>query len=259
MDVIVCTVNSLIRVGIRTIIDELPDISVIADTDSYSEALGLVSRDGADVIVLDDAFARQPDKLEALAKADVSRDGALVALVSDFELAYLRNLLSRGVRAIIRSDESPQHLADGLRAAASGGIYISPSLADSLTHMLLAARPHDPAFHLRIAERLTPRETEVLAHVTRGRPNQEIANTLNVTEKTIKFHVSSILTKLAVRSRAELIALVANIADRPDLTSASPSADRSLTGLSGFGKTTERASLGRSQPSASRLLVEGTW
>jgi DNA-binding NarL/FixJ family response regulator len=75
---------------------------------------------------------------------------------------------------------------------------------------MLSATRFDGSVRKGIAERLTPRETEVLDHVARGRPNLEIATELNVTEKTIKFHVSSILAKLAVRSRAELIALVAN-------------------------------------------------
>jgi DNA-binding NarL/FixJ family response regulator len=215
MDVVVCSANSFVRAGVRTIIDDLPGITVLADTDSYTEALGLASQQGADVIVLDDAFVREPGQLEALAGADANRDGALVALVGEVELACLSDLLRQGVRAVICSDEPPQTLADGLRAAAAGGIYLSPSLARSLTDMLSTTRWHDPGFQLRLAERLTPRETEVLTHVARGRPNQEIATSLNVTEKTIKFHVSSIFTKLAVRSRAELIALVANVSDRP--------------------------------------------
>ncbi len=215
MDVIIYTANSFIRAGVRAIIDELPDINVLAHTDNHDEALSLASQYGADVILLDEAIACQPDKLGALAGIDASRDGALVALVGELEHASLRHMLSHGVRAIVCSDEPPACLAAGLRAAAAGGIYISPNLAGSLIDMLSALRPDNPGFRLRIAGQLTPRETEVLTHVVRGRPNQEIATRLSVTEKTIKFHVSSILTKLAVRSRAELIALVANITDGP--------------------------------------------
>jgi DNA-binding NarL/FixJ family response regulator len=215
LDVIIYTANSFIRAGVRAIIDELPDISVLADADSHDEALSLASQYGADVILLDEAIACQPDKLGALSGIDSGRDRALVALVGELDHGGLQHMLRHGVRAIVCSDEPPQHLAAGLRAAAAGGIYISPNLTGSLIDMLSATRPDDPRLRLRIAGRLTPRETEVLTHVVRGRPNQEIATRLSVTEKTIKFHVSSILTKLAVRSRAELIALVANITDRP--------------------------------------------
>jgi two-component system, NarL family, response regulator LiaR len=187
---------------------------ILADARSYPEAIDLASLHEAEVIVLDDAFVCQPGRLEEVADADATPERALLALVADIDQLRLRDLFSQGVRAIVSSDEPPEHLADGLRAAAAGAIYISPNLARSITDMLSTIRLHGPGFQL-LAKRLTPREIEVLNLVTQGRPNLEIAARLNVTEKTIKFHVSSILTKLAVRSRAELIALVANITDRP--------------------------------------------
>lgn len=214
MNVIVCTANLFVRAGIRAIIDEIPDMHILADTSSYREAIDLASELGAKVIVLDDAFVRQSDRPEEVAAADATPERALLALVADIEQIRLRDLFSRGVSAIVSSDEPPEHLADGLRAAAAGGIYVSPNLARSMTDILSTVRLRDPGFQL-LAKRLTPREIEVLNLVTQGRPNQEIAARLNVTERTIKFHVSSILAKLAVRSRAELIALVANIADLP--------------------------------------------
>lgn len=214
LNVIVCTANSFVRAGLRAIINEIPDMHILADTSSYPEAIDLASQLGAKVIVLDDAFVYQPGRPEEVAAADATPERALLALVADVEQIRLRDLFSQGVRAIVSSDEPPEHLADGLRAAAAGGIYISPNLARSMTDMLSTVRLRDPGFQL-LAKRLTPREIEVLNLVAQGRPNQEIAARLNVTEKTIKFHVSSILSKLAVRSRAELIVLVANIPDRP--------------------------------------------
>lgn len=215
MNVIVCTANSFVRAGLRAIIDKMPDMHILAETSSYPEAIDLASQHEAEVIVLDDAFVCQPGRLAEVADADATSERALLALVADIEQLRLRDLFSHGVRAIVCSDEPPEHLADGLRAAAAGGIYISPNLARSMTDMLSTVRLHNPDFQLLLTKRLTPREIEVFNLVAQGRPNQEIAVKLNVTEKTIKFHVSSILTKLAVRSRAELIALVANIVDRP--------------------------------------------
>jgi DNA-binding NarL/FixJ family response regulator len=162
-------------------------------------------------------MARQPDTRTALTESAAGRGVHAVALVSGVKPTRLRELLMQGISAIVCSYGSSEHLADALRIAATGGIYISPGLAGSLTNMISNVSLGDPSARLRIMKQLTPREAEVLDHVVRGQANQEIASKLNVSEKTVKFHVSSILAKVAVRSRAQLIARVANIAEGPAL------------------------------------------
>lgn len=213
MNVIVCAASAFVRAGVRTIVDELSDMKVIDDTDNYGEALNLAWKHSANVtIILDDATVRQPDTLKALIDSDVSHDVRVIALVGSIKATRIRDLLMQGMSAIIYSDDPSEYLAEALRAAATGGIYISPGLVGSLTNMISKIRLDDAGSRLRILKQLTRREAEVLDHVIRGQPNQEIASNLNVSEQTVKFHVSSILAKLAVRSRAQLIALVANLA-----------------------------------------------
>jgi DNA-binding NarL/FixJ family response regulator len=218
MHVIVCVASAFVRVGVRTMVDDLSNMKMLADTDNYGEALNLASRQDAGVIIiLDDATVRQPGTLKALADSTASHDVHVVALVGAIKPTRLRDLLMQGMSAIIYSDDPSECLADALRAAATGGIYISPGLAGSLMNMISEIRLDDASIRLRIVKQLTPREVEVLDHVIRGQPNQEIASKLNVSEQTVKFHVSSILAKLAVRSRAQLISLVANLAESPVL------------------------------------------
>jgi DNA-binding NarL/FixJ family response regulator len=99
-------------------------MNVLASTGSYNEALSLASQGNADVILVDDSLISQPDRLQALVAADKKGEGTMAVLVSDLELTSLRDLLSQGVRAVVRTDEPPQHLEPvdkGFHAASGVG------------------------------------------------------------------------------------------------------------------------------------------
>jgi DNA-binding NarL/FixJ family response regulator len=207
MKIIICMASVIVRAGVRTIIGEHASMRVLGETGNSAEAIRLASSDGADVMIIDDAIARQSGDLEAVEALADRTEAALVALIGDAESAYPNDLLRQGVRGILSPDEPHEHLLDAVQAASGGAIYVSPNFAAAVVDRVAgptAARPQS-------LEKLTPRELEVLDHVVLGRSNQEIAVKLTVSEKTVKFHVSSILRKFALRSRAQLIANFANI------------------------------------------------
>jgi DNA-binding NarL/FixJ family response regulator len=220
MNIVICVASVIVRIGVRTIVDEQPGMRILGETDNSSDALSLAAEDGVDVMIIDDAIACQPSTVERLAstQADAADgDAAVVAVTGDAQPTRLRDLLQRGVRGIVSPDEPQEQLMDAVRAAAGGAIYVSPGFAGPVAGAL-ATNAGNHRGRLRMLDKLTPRELEIVDHVIRGLPNQEIANRLTVSEKTVKFHVSSVLAKLAVRSRAELIATVAHLAEgRPGL------------------------------------------
>ncbi len=222
MKIIICVASSIVRVGVRTIMDEHPGIMILGEADNSGEAVGLLaSQADADVMIIDDLIARQPsalDRLAPLPAGDPANDASLVAVTGDTGPARLRDLLRRGVRGIVSPDEPQEQLMEAVRAAACGALYVSPCAAGPVAGAVIAnvanvADNHADSHAGRMLDKLTPREHEIVDHVLRGLPNQEIADRLTVSEKTVKFHVSSVLSKLSVRSRAELIATFANLAE----------------------------------------------
>ena len=182
---------------------------VLGETGNSGEAIMLASSDGADVIIIDDAIARQSGDREVVEMLADRTEAALVALISDAESTHPNELLRQGVRGILSPDEPHEHLLEAVEVAGGGAIYVSPNFAAAVGDRVAgpaAARP-------KSLEKLTPRELEVLDHVVLGQSNQEIAVKLTVSEKTVKFHVSSVLSKFAVRSRSQLIANIANTAE----------------------------------------------
>jgi DNA-binding NarL/FixJ family response regulator len=213
MNVVICVASAIVRVGLCAIVDQQPGMRILDNTDNFYEACSLASRDDTDVVIIDDTIASQPSALERLVQAQAGnahKGAMLVAVTDDTRPPRLRDLLRRGVRGIVFSGEPQQQLVDAVRAAADRAIYVSPSLAEPVAGAVAA---DDPAARPYMLDKLTPRELEIVKHVIRGLSNQEVAHRLTVSEKTVKFHVSSVLAKLAVRSRAELIATVANLAE----------------------------------------------
>lgn len=226
MNIIICAASAIVRIGVRTIVDENPGIIIIGEADNSGDALSLASSADADVMIFDDVISRLPSALEELAPVqvhdtgtdvdddvDVDNDAALVAVTGDTRPTRLRDLLRRGVRGIVSPDEPQGQLMEAVRAAACGAIYLSPSVAGPMVGAMAANAADNHAADPHLLDKLTPREHEIADHVMRGLPNQEIADSLTVSVKTVKFHVSSVLTKLSVRSRAELIATFANLAE----------------------------------------------
>jgi DNA-binding NarL/FixJ family response regulator len=215
MNIIICVANSIVRVGVRTIVDEHPGLIILGEAETSGDALNLASSFDADVMIIDDVIADQPSALEELAPLqvnDADNDAALVAVTGDTRPARLRELLRRHVRGIVSPVEPQEQLTEAVLAAADGAIYVSPGFAGAVASAIAMNATDNHGVEPRVLDKLTPRELEIVDHVLRGLRNQDIANLLTVSEKTVKFHVSSVLAKLSVRSRAELIATFANLA-----------------------------------------------
>jgi DNA-binding NarL/FixJ family response regulator len=209
MKIIICVASTVVRIGVRAIVGKQISTEILAETDNFTKALRLASADSNGVVIIDDAVIKEHDVFEMLVPQINKSYTTLVALVGDADFVDLNYLLRRGVLGVVSPNEPEENILDAVRAAADGALYVSPNFAHSVTGeatMTAAVRP-------QLIRKLTPRELEVLDYVVEGLPNQGIAAKMILSEKTIKFHVSSILGKLALRSRAELIATVANMAN----------------------------------------------
>ncbi|MEV0128685.1 response regulator transcription factor [Dactylosporangium sp. NPDC050688] len=201
--VLVADDQAMVRGGLRLILEDQPDITVVGEAADGITALELARRLRPDVSLVD---IRMPgaDGLEvtrALAGPGVE-DPLRVIVVTTFDLdEYVYGALRGGAVGFLLKDAGPALLVEAVRAAHAGDALISPSVTVRLLRRLAvpvtAARPAIP---------LTDRELEVVREIARGRTNLEVAAQLFISLSTVKSHVSGIQTKLGLRNRVEIAA-----------------------------------------------------
>lgn len=191
-----------VRVGLKTLLDLEEGLTVVGECDSGEAALAWLKEQEAEVVLLD---VRMPG-LGGIGTAGRLRQAypALgVILLTTFEeeddmVAGLRS----GASGYLLKDVSVDTLATAVKRVARGERVVQPRVSEVLASAL-AKRGKAPEV---AAERLTRRETEVLALVASGLSNKRIARALELSEGTVKVHVSSILSKFGVKDRAEAVA-----------------------------------------------------
>ncbi|MFC1401700.1 MULTISPECIES: response regulator transcription factor [Streptacidiphilus] len=201
--VLIADDQAIIRSGLRLILEDQPDITVVAEAADGVEAIEAARRLRPDVCLVDIRMPRL-DGIEvtrALAGAAVA-DPLRVVIVTTFDLdEYVYGALRSGAVGFLLKDAGPALLVEAVRAASSGDALISPSVTVRLLRDFAPARASRAA---RPAKPLSARETEVIRAVARGRTNQEIAAELFISLSTVKSHVASVQTKLGARNRVEI-------------------------------------------------------
>ncbi|WP_267242338.1 response regulator transcription factor [Streptomyces sp. PR69] len=197
--------QALVRGGFAMILRVHQDIEVVAEAGTGLEAVEAARRHRPDVILMD---IRMPemDGLEATSRilAEADWDVRVLILTTFDPDEYVYRALRAGASAFVLKDIPPEQLADAVRTVADGGALLAPSI----TRRLIGRFSERPAVNAAIAarlERLTEREREVAAAVARGASNSEIAGDLRIGAATVKSHVSSILVKLGLRDRTQVV------------------------------------------------------
>jgi DNA-binding NarL/FixJ family response regulator len=196
--------HAVIRQALRMVLEHQPDIEVVADLENGRDAVGAVARLRPDVVVMDlvmpglngfDA-TRQVRKASPLTK---------VVMLSGFvDEDQLLEALRAGASGYLVKKSDLNELIDAIRAVTQGKTYFSEAIREgfNLAEMEDAARRGDGR---SIADILTQREREVLQLTAEGHTNQEIADTLSISVKTVEAHKAHIMNKLHVKNRTELI------------------------------------------------------
>ncbi|MEU8192817.1 response regulator transcription factor [Microbispora amethystogenes] len=204
--VLVADDQAMVRGGLRLILEDQPDIEVVAEAADGAEAVELARRLRPDVCLVDVRMPRL-DGIEVtrlLAGPGVPEPFKVV-VVTTFDLdEYVYGALRAGAVGFVLKDCGPALLVEAVRAARAGDALVSPSVTLRLLRHLTTHWTTHPA--ARLDHPLSNREIEVVRAVARGRTNQEIAAELFISLSTVKTHVSGIQAKLGVRNRVQIAA-----------------------------------------------------
>lgn len=206
--VMVADDHSLIREGLRQLLEFDGSIKVVGEAANGVECLDNLMKYDPEVLLLD---INMPEKngIDVLKKMKEDKSSVKVLILTVHnELEYLMNAVDIGVEGYIMKDSDSSELKKAVRAVRDGEHYIQPSLIPALNNRLLNRDVEKE----KVAS-LTNRELEVLIQVANGMFNKEIATNLNISERTVKNHISNIFKKIDVsdRTQAAVFAIRNNI------------------------------------------------
>jgi len=203
--------HPMLREGLVAVLATQPDFEVVGEAADGDEVVSLAQNLDPDVILLDLEMPNA-DGVEALEKLrdTGSRARTVVFTAYDTDERILGSLRA-GARGYLLKGASRQEIFGAIRTVQAGGSLLEPGVADRLLGRL------DSEENIPQNRRLTPRELEVLALLAQGFKNAEIAARLFISERTVKFHVGSILAKLEAQNRTEAarIAVRRGLVDAP--------------------------------------------
>jgi len=209
--------HAIVRKGVRALLATEPDIEVVGEAADGKEAIAGVMRLHPDVTLMD-LMLPEIDGIEAIRCITASWSDAVILVLTSFATDdKVFPAIKAGARGYLLKDSSPEELIRAIRQVHRGEASLHPSIARKVLQELARGSERPPT-----PDPLTPREVEVLRLVARGLGNQQIADSLALSEATVRTHVSTILGKLhlASRTQAALYALREGLAtlDDPDDT-----------------------------------------
>jgi DNA-binding NarL/FixJ family response regulator len=195
--------QTLVRRGIRSLLELDGGIAVVAEAGDGDEAVAVIRREKPDAVLLD---VRMPKRSGVEVLQELGRSGELAPSILlttfDDDEALLEGVKA-GARGYLLKDVSLEQLTSAIRTVAGGGTLIRPAVTERVLRGLENVRRDFDA--LSPPDPLTRRELEILRLMAGGYSNKEIADALGTAEGTVKNHASSILSKLGVRDRTRAV------------------------------------------------------
>ncbi|EEK59350.1 MULTISPECIES: response regulator [Bacillus] len=194
--------HTVVLKGLAFFLSTQEDLELVGEANNGKEALVKVGETTPDVILMD-LYMPEMDGVEATAYIKKEYpNGKVIVLTSFSDQAHVLPALRAGASGYILKDVEPDQLVEAIRSAYKGNIQLHPDIANALLSQTLPVeeKEEEPSIQVDV---LTARENEVLQLLAKGMSNKEVASVLVITEKTVKAHVSSILSKLNLSDRTQ--------------------------------------------------------
>lgn len=191
----------MVREGLKVFLSTSPDLEVVAEAETGREAVERCVESNPDVVLMDMVM---PDMDGAAATAEITQaceHVRVIILTSFVEESLVTAALEAGAISYILKDSGPQKLAEAIREAHRGRGTVDGAVLQTMMHKTEPAKAADP--------QLTPRERQVLALLSEGLTNNEIAERLFLSAGTVRLHVSNILSKLGATNRTQAALMAA--------------------------------------------------
>ncbi len=202
--VLIADDQALVRVGLRKILENEPETTVVGEAVDGEDAVAATARLRPDVVLMD---IRMPvlDGIEATRRIIRAQPDTRVLILTTFGLdTYVYDALRAGASGFMLKDAPPEEITAAIRIVASGEALLAPAVTRAVIEEFVRQRPPTAVDPPPVSD-LTPREREVLDLLARGLSNSEICKQLVISEATAKTHVARILQKLDLRDRVQTV------------------------------------------------------
>ena len=202
ISVLIVDDHQMFRQGIRSRLEEEPDIKVVGETGTAEEAIVLVDKTSPMIVLLDIRLPRMSG-IEAARLLRKSHPEVKILILTGYDFdQYIRAAARAGIHGYLLKEAPQQALVDAIREIASGGTVLSPNIASKVIQNLAAVSAGSSR---RQTWELTVREIEILEMLYQGLRNADIAGRLAISPRTVEAHVGNIIAKLGAQSRTEAV------------------------------------------------------
>jgi len=192
--------HELVRQGVEAFLNVQPDIEIVASATNAKSAIEQVEIFVPDVVLMDLNLGEGMNGIEATREIrKISPQTKVIVLTSYHSDEHIFPAIKSGALSYLLKDILPKDLSDAIRRAAKGQAILAPIVAKRIVEEMQPNNDGPIPTHAQ----LTERELEVLKLITKGKNNQEISELLSITVKTVRCHVSNILSKLHLRDRTQ--------------------------------------------------------
>ena len=191
----------IIRYGLARLLASRPDMRVVAETGSCAVAWKQLDTTKPDLLLMDMNLREgcAPGLILSIIEANLAT--RVLVYSAQSHDAHVLEAVRNGVHGYITKDAEPERLCEAIRVVGDGGVYLDPAVASKVIAQL--GRTHER--RARRSRELTAREVAVLHRLAAGMRNSEIATELFITERTVKYHITSMFNKLRARNRTQAV------------------------------------------------------
>ena len=203
IDVILVDDHSIVRQGIKSVIAQEPDITIIAEAADGREAIQLAKKKSPDVMIIDITLPHL-NGLDATRQILKHNKNIKILILSMHEnRVFVEKALSYGAKGYILKETAPDEIVHAIREISKGRYFLDSKISSYMIHDYMARKKQ--SIKLRSASILTDREREVLQLISEGLNNKEIAQRLQLSLKTVMVHRNNMMQKLDIHNQAQLI------------------------------------------------------